>query len=59
MTKDRHAEATRQYNFRIPRTLADDFKRTCGTHGLTTSEVLRALVQGYVEVGVEAKAAAH
>lgn len=50
---DRHKDHSRQYNVRIPTPLLDAFNDTCQARGLLPAQVVRTLMQGFVDVAAE------
>lgn len=50
---DRHKDHSRQYNVRIPTPLQEAFQATCKERGLLPAQVMRTLMQGFVDVAAE------
>lgn len=51
---DRHKDHSRQYNVRIPTPLREAFHAACKERGMLPAQVVRTLMQGFVDVATEA-----
>lgn len=49
-SSDRHKDHSRQYNARVPIVLLDEFNALCLARDLKPAVVVRALMQGFVDV---------
>ncbi|KWA83833.1 hypothetical protein WL29_20935 [Burkholderia ubonensis] len=50
---DRHKDHSRQYNVRIPTPLREAFHSACKERGLLPAQVVRTLMQGFVDVAAD------
>lgn len=52
---DRHKDHSRQYNVRIPTPLREAFHAACKERDLLPAQVVRTLMQGFVDVAADEK----
>ncbi len=50
---DRHSPTLRQYNVRVPQDLMAAFNQACKGQGVLPAQVIRTLMQGFVDVAAE------